>query len=138
VNLRSWLVGVGTIRFVSDHDLEVARQLLEALARAAKTGDREALYPLIANDVVWSTPLRDLASLEDVRENLSWVSPPDNLDVDFDELELADLGDGRVLAEVRETYRLLGTGQTAYTRRRRIELTIRDGKVARYEMRLAG
>jgi ketosteroid isomerase-like protein len=138
VNLRSRPVGVGTIDVVSDDDLAVARQMLDALAGAAKTGDREALYPFLATDVAWSTPWRDLAGLEDVRENLSWVSPPDNLDVDFGELELADLGDGRIVAEVRQAYLLPGTDETAYTRRCRIELTIRDGKVAGYEMRLVG
>jgi ketosteroid isomerase-like protein len=138
VNLRSVPCGVGKIGVVPVENLDVARQLLDALAGAAKTGDREALYPLLAPDVEWSMPQRDLRGLDDLRDQLTWVRPPDNLDVEFDELELTDRGDGRVEAEVRETYRLQSNGQVAYIRRRRIELTIRDGKITRYEMRMAG
>jgi hypothetical protein len=39
---------------------------------------------------------------------------------------------------VRETYRMKETGDFAYARERRIELTIREGMITRYEMRFAG
>jgi hypothetical protein len=48
---------------VSADDLEVARQLLETLAVSAATGEREALYLLLARDVEWSAPQRDLRGL---------------------------------------------------------------------------
>ena len=123
---------------VSADELEVARQFLEVLAAAARTGDPEALYPLLAPDVEWSTPQRDLGGLDDVRDHLTWVRPPDNLDIEFDELELSDLGGGRIVSEAREVYRVRETGEEAYTRRRRIEVTIRDGRIARYQMRIVG
>ena len=37
-------------------DVEVAGQFLAALEAAASSGDREAVYPLLAPDVEWVTP----------------------------------------------------------------------------------
>jgi hypothetical protein len=123
---------------MSAEDLEFAREFLDVLAAAAKTGDRTALYSLLAHDVEWLTPQRDVRGLEAARTELTWVTPPDNLDLEFNEPELNDLGGGRVVSDVLEVYRMKETGEFAYARDRRIELTIRDGKVARYEMRVVG
>jgi ketosteroid isomerase-like protein len=123
---------------MSADDLAFARQFLEALAEAAKTGDRNAVYPFLAPDVEWLTPKRDLHGIDEARDQLSWITPPDNLDVEFGEPDLTDLGGGRVVSDVHEIYRLRGTDECAYERDRRIDLTIRDGKVARYEMRAVG
>jgi ketosteroid isomerase-like protein len=123
---------------VSAGDLELARQFLAALAAAAKSGDRDALYAFLAPDVEWVTPQRELHGVEEARDQLSWIRPPDNLDIEFSEPELTDLGEGRIVADVHETYRMSGTGELAYARDRRIELTIRDGRIARYEMRVVG
>jgi ketosteroid isomerase-like protein len=123
---------------VSAGDLELARQFLDVLATAARTGDRDALYSLLAADVEWVTPKRDLRGVDDARDELTWIRPPDNLDVEFDEPSLTDLGDGHIVSDVHETYRVKGTGDYAYACDRRIELTIRDGKIARYEMRVVG
>ena len=76
------------------------------------------------------TPKRELHGIGEARDQLTWVSPPDNLDVEFDQPELTDLGDGRIVSDVHEIYRLKGTGEFAYARERRIELTIRDGRIA--------
>jgi ketosteroid isomerase-like protein len=122
---------------MSAEDLELAEQFLSALANAAETGDRDALYRFLDTDVTWLTPQRDLRGIEEVRNELTWVARHDNLDVEFEQA-LTDLGDGAVVADVHETYRIKKTGDFAYTRDRRIELTIRDGKVARYEMRVVG
>jgi ketosteroid isomerase-like protein len=123
---------------MSADDLDIARQFLDALAAAARTGDREAIYPLLASDVEWVTPKRDVRGLDEAREQLTWIRPPDNLDVEFSEPELTDLGGGRIASGVHETYRVKGTGDFAYARERRIDLTIRDRKIARYEMRMVG
>jgi ketosteroid isomerase-like protein len=125
-----------SIRPMSADDLEVARQFLEALAAAARTGDRDAMYPLLAPEVEWVTPKRELHGIDEIHDQLTWVSPPDNLDVEFGEPEITDLGGGRIVSNVHEIYRMKDTGDFAYTRDRRIKLTIRDGKVARYEMRV--
>ena len=121
---------------MSADDLEVARQFLEVLAAAARTGDRDAMYPLLAPEVEWVTPKRELHGIEEIYDQLTWVSPPDNLDIEFGEPELSDLGGGRIVSNVHEIYRMKDTGDFAYARDRRIQLTIRDRKVARYEMRV--
>ena len=122
---------------MSADDLERARDFLEALAVAAKTGDRDAIYPFLASDVEWVTPQRELRSVGEVREGLTWLRPGTHLELDFEEGTL-DLGDGRVVTDVHELFRMKDTGELAYERDLRIELTIREGKVARYEMRFAG
>jgi ketosteroid isomerase-like protein len=119
-------------------DLEVARQFLDALAAAAKTGNRSVLYPFLASDVEWVTPKRDLGGIDEIRDHLTWLSPPETLDVDFEDQELTDVGDGRIVSNVRQVYRMKRTGDFAYVRERQIELTIHDGKIIRYEMRIVG
>jgi hypothetical protein len=123
---------------MSAEELEIAREFLDALAAASKTGRHEGIYPLLASDVRWLTPKRELVGIDEVNDQLSWVRPPDHLDVEFDEPRIADLGGGRIVSEVHETYRVSETGDYAYARDRRIELTIRDGKVAQYEMQVVG
>jgi ketosteroid isomerase-like protein len=123
---------------VSADELELARRFLDALAAAAKSGDRDALYAFLARDVEWVTPQREVRGIDAARDELTWIRPPDNLDVEFSEPELTDLGDGRIVAEAQETYRMSGTGDFAYARDRWIELTIRAGRIARYEMRVVG
>jgi ketosteroid isomerase-like protein len=123
---------------MSADDVVIARQFLAVLATAAKTGELEGVYPFLAPDVEWVTPLRDLHTVGAVRDELAWLSPNESLEIDFEEKELADLGGGRVLTDFHETYRIRRTGEFAYARERQIELTIREGKVAKYEIRFAG
>jgi hypothetical protein len=123
---------------MSADDLDVARSFLAALAAAARTGERDGVYPLLGADVEWVTPMRILAGLDQVREELTWVSPPEHLEVEFEERPLVDLGDGRIVADVHEIYRLKGTGDFAYARDRRIDLTVRDRRIVRYEMHVTG
>ena len=119
-------------------DMEVAGQFLAALEAAAQSGDREAVYPLLAPDVEWVTPKRILRGIDEIREELTWGSPPDQLDLEFEAGDWRDLGDGRVACDVHQVYRWKETGEVSYERDRRIEVTIRDGKISRYEMRIVG
>jgi ketosteroid isomerase-like protein len=119
-------------------DLELARRFLAVLATAARTGDRDPIYPLLTDDVEWLTPKRDLHGLDEARDRLTWISPPEHLEIEFSDPDVRDLGDGRVVSDVHEIYRVKATGDFAYARDRRIDLTIRDGKIARYEMRIVG
>ena len=119
-------------------DMEVAGQFLAALEAAAQSGDREAVYPLLAPDVEWVTPKRILRGIDEIREELTWGSPPDKLDLEFEAGDWRDLGDGRVACDVHQVYRWKETGEVSYERDRRIEVTIRDGKISRYEMRIVG
>jgi ketosteroid isomerase-like protein len=123
---------------MNSDDLDVARHFLEALAAAAATGDRQALEPFLAPDVEWVTPKRDLAGIEEVHEQLTWLAPPDNLTVEFDEPKLTEMAEGHIVSDVREVYRTKDGGDLAYVRERRIDLRIRDGKITRYEMRVVG
>jgi len=110
---------------------------LAALSDAAKTGEFEDVYTFLAPDVHWLTPLRNLHGIGEVRNELAWFSPRENVAVEFDQ-QLTDLGGGRFVSEVHETYRSQRTGELAFSSDRRIELTLRDGKIARYEMHVGG
>jgi ketosteroid isomerase-like protein len=123
---------------MSDRDVELAREFLDALAVAAKTGEADAVYPLLAQDVEWRTPQLDLRSIGEVQERMEWLSPGEHLELEFGEPELTDLGSGRIVTDVHEIYRMKRTGDFAYARDRQIEVTVREGKIARYELRFVG
>jgi len=123
---------------VGANDLEVAGRFRTALEAAAKSGDREAIYAFLAADVEWVTPKRTLRGIDEVREELIWGSPDENLDLEFEEGEGVELGDGRLVSDVHQVYRVKATGDFAYERKRQIELTIRDSQISRYEMRIVG
>jgi hypothetical protein len=123
---------------VDSPDLQVARQFLAALGTVAITGERDGLYLWLTSDVEWVTPMRVLTGIDEMRADFTWVTPPANFDLEFEIGELTDLGGGRIHTSIRELYRLKTTGQIAHALDRRIELEIRDQKVARYEMRIVG
>jgi hypothetical protein len=119
-------------------DAEIANRFRVALEAAVLTGGLEAVYPLLAADVEWVTPQRTLRGIDEVREQLDWIRPSETFDFEFSEGEWVDHGDGRFVIEVREVYRLKESGDFGYARDRRIELTIRNGEISRYEMRIVG
>jgi len=121
---------------MSADDLELARRFLDALESATKTGEREAVFPFLAPDVVWVRPGRTLNGIEEIRELLTWGTPRDKLDVEFEEPTMRDLGDGHVVLDVREVYRMRDTNDFAYARDRQIDLMICEGSITRYEMRM--
>ena len=123
---------------MSTDTAEIATAFLTALETAAKTGDRAQVYPFLAADAEWVTPQRDLRGVDEIRRELTWVNPPDKLDLVFERGELVELGEGRVAMDVHQVYTLKATGEFAYRRLRRVELTVRDGRVSRYEMRSIG
>jgi ketosteroid isomerase-like protein len=125
---------------VSAQDLDVARSFFDALMAAARTGDRDGLYPLLASDVEWLTPLRSVRGLGELQNDPSWPwgMPRPTFNVDFEERDTVDLGDGRIVADFREIYRTRDNGDVAYARDRQIELTVRGEKIARYELRFTG
>ena len=124
---------------MSADDVEVASRFLAAVERAARIGDREPVYGLLATDVVWVAPQRTLQGIDEVREKHIWGYPPEEkLDIDFEGGDWVELGDGCLACDVRELYRWRETGETAHHRDRRIEVTIRDGRISRYEMHNVG
>ena len=119
-------------------DLDTASQFRTAIEVALQTGEREAAYALLAPEIEWVTPQRTLQGIDAIKDELTWAKPSEKLDVEFDQGDWVEHGDGRVGCEVHEIYRLKGSGEVAYERDRSIELTVREGKVSRYEMRIVG
>ena len=118
--------------------LDLAARFRVALEQAAKTGDWTEVYPCLAPDVEWITPKRTLTGIEEVEHDLIWGSPPELLDLEFEVGDWVDLGDGRLGVDVHEIYRMKESGEFGYQRDRHIEITIRDGRISRYEMRIVG
>jgi ketosteroid isomerase-like protein len=123
---------------VASEDVEIATRFRAALETAVKTGDHGALLELVAPDVEWVTPLRTLQGVDELATWRVWGSSGDSFDFEFGEGEWVDRGDGRVDCEVHQVYRVKDSGDFAYERQRRIELTIQHGKVSRYEVRVVG
>lgn len=123
---------------VGADEVDTGVRFLEALRTAAATGDREPLYAFLAPDVEWSTPQRLLRGIDEVREELTWVRPLDDLDREFERGDLRELGGGRLVVDVHETYRMAGSGDFAYERERRIHLTVHEGRIVRYAMQVVG
>ena len=116
----------------------MARRFRAALESAVRTGDHDALLELVARDVEWVTPLRTLHGIDELRAWRVWGSSGESFDFEFRDSEWVDYGDGRVACDVTQVYRLKETGDFAYERTRRVELTIRDGRVRRYELHFTG
>jgi hypothetical protein len=123
---------------VTSEEAQTATRFLERLEAAAKTGDWDGVYPLLAQDIEWVMPKRTLNGIDEVRTDLTWASPPERLDMEFEVSDLEDLGGGRMSVEVRQVYLMKDTGEFAYHRMRRIELLVSGEHVRRYEMRIVG
>jgi ketosteroid isomerase-like protein len=123
---------------VASEDLEIATRFRAALETAISTGDRSGLLELVARDVEWVTPLRTLRGVDELETWRMWGSSGESFDFEFGEGDWVDRGDGHVDCEVHQVYRVKDSGDFAYERQRRIELTIEDGKVSRYEVRVVG
>jgi ketosteroid isomerase-like protein len=119
---------------MSAQDVQLAQQFRLALETAIRTNEREVVYLLLAPDVEWVTPKRTLHGIDEMRREWTWGSTPESFEYEFEEGDWVDEGDGRLACDVLEIYRMKETGDFAYSRRRRIQLTIRHGKITRYEM----
>src|SRR4249919_1809409 len=95
-------------------ELETANQFWAVFEAAAKTGERDAVYPLLAADVEWVAPARTLQGINQVKEDMIWGFPPEHLDLEFTIGDWADLADGRVACDVHEVFRMKKTGEFAY------------------------
>ena len=123
---------------MSSDDVVIAGRFRLALEQAVRTGDHEAVLELLDPDVEWVTPQRTLRGVDEVRTWRIWGSSGERFDFEFGEGEWVDHGDGRVVCDVHQVYRVKETGDFAYERERRIELTIRKGLISRYEVRSVG
>jgi ketosteroid isomerase-like protein len=118
--------------------VEVAERFRVALEAAVRTGERDAVLALLAPDVEWVTPQRTLHGINDIQENWNWGSSPESFDYAFEEGEWTDDGEGSLVCDVRQVYRVKETGDFAYERMRRVRLTVHDGKIGRYEISIIG
>jgi ketosteroid isomerase-like protein len=123
---------------VGAEDLEVAARFRAALETAVSTGDHEAVLELVAPDVEWVTPQRTLNGVDELRTWRLWGSSAEAFDFEFAEGDWVDHGDGRLECEVKQVYRVKETGDLAYERVRRVEVTVQDGRISRYELRFTG
>ena len=123
---------------MAEQDVEVAERFRVAVEGAVRAGDLEPVYPLLDPDVEWVTPQRTLRGIDEVKQQLNWISGPETFDFEFREEDWVDHSDGRLACRVHEVYRLKDTGEFAYERDRVVELEIRGGKISRYEMRIVG
>ena len=119
-------------------DVELAERFRVALEAAVRTDDREAVYALLAPDVEWVTPQRTLHGVDEMRESWTWGSSPETFEYVFEKGDWVDHGDGRLSCDVHQVYRLKETGDFAYERNRRVQLTVRNGEISRYEMTIVG
>jgi ketosteroid isomerase-like protein len=123
---------------MTSDDLVIAGRFRAALETAVRTGDHEPVLELLAPDIEWVTPQRTLRGIDEVRTWRIWGSSGESFDFEFGEGEWVDHGDGRATCDVHQVYRVRESGDFAYERERRIELTIRDGMISRYEVRSVG
>jgi hypothetical protein len=119
-------------------DLDTAQQFQSAVGVALRTGDFGPVVALLAPDVECVMPQHSLLGVDAITEELSRARPAESLDVEFENGDWKGLGNGRYSCEIRLLYRSKVTGELSYSRDRSFELTIRDGKVSRFEMRFAG
>ena len=119
-------------------ELEVAERFRTALETAVQTADREAVFALLDPDVEWITPQRTLHGIDEMRADWTWGSSPETFEYAFEEGDWVDHGDGRLSCDARQVYRMKETGDFAYERDLRVQLTIRNGKISRYEMKRIG
>lgn len=119
---------------MSAEDVDLAKRFRAALEAAFATGDRELVYAFFADDIEYTSPRRTLRGLDEVREKLSWGGGElENLDSEYEDGEWQDLGESHVVSEDRVVQRWKETGEIAAVMLVTVDLTTRDGKIARLE-----
>lgn len=103
-----------------------------------RTGDFGLVRRLLAPDVECITPLHSLTGVEATIEELGRARPPETFGLEFETGEWKELGNRRYSCELRVYLRSKVADDLSYSRDRTFELTIRDGKVSRKELRFAG
>jgi ketosteroid isomerase-like protein len=111
--------------------------------------EREAVGDVLAEDVEWVVPQGGgVTTLRGIDAVLDWYqdggaadegAPEDlrgaeSVDVTEERGELQDFGEGRVGSLNRLVYTQRETGEVADVRSARLVYTVRDGKIARYEL----
>lgn len=113
-------------------DLELARRLHEAMDVGL-----DAVCALLCDDAEYVTDRRTLRGLAEIRERLGERSGEslENLDREFSVGEW-ERGDGAVVCRSRVVLRWKETGEVATATDVYEAVTVRDGKILRYERRV--
>ncbi len=132
------------------YTLGVASEALDVVNRwRAANFEREAVTAVLAGDVEWIVPgAGGTTTLRGVDEVLAWYerggvadeeAPEDQggadaFDISEERGELEDFGDGRVGSVNRVIYTAKDSGEIAEVKTARLMYTVRNGKIARYEL----
>jgi hypothetical protein len=122
---------------MSAPDLDIAQQFRSAVEAALRTGDFEPVVALLASDVECVLPQHTLQGVDALVEELTRVRPSERFEVDFENGDWTPARGGRLSCQIRALYLSKVSDDLSYSRDRSFELTIRDGKVSRFEMRFA-
>jgi len=129
---------VATPSGMSDSNLDTAQQFQSAAEAALRTGDFGPVVAFLEPDVECFTPQHSIRGVAAFTEELRRARPSERFEIEFENGDWKALGNGRYACEIRVLYRSKVTDDLSYSRDRSFELTIRDGKVSRYEMLFAG
>jgi ketosteroid isomerase-like protein len=122
---------------MSTPDLDIAQQFRSATEDALRTGDFDPVAALLAPDVELVMPQRPLHGVDALIGELSRTRPSERFEIDFENGDWKDLGNGRFSCEVVALYRSKLSDNLSYSRDRSFVLTISAGKVSRFEMGFA-
>ena len=117
---------------MTEGDLELARQLGDAMEVGL-----DAVCALLCDDAEYVTDRRTLRGLAEIREKLGERSGEtlENLDREFSSGEW-ERSDGVVVCRSRVVLRWKETGEVATASDVYETVTVRDGKISRYERRV--
>jgi ketosteroid isomerase-like protein len=122
---------------MSTPDLDIAQQFRSATEDALRTGDFDRVAALLATDVELVMPQRPLHGADALIGELTRTRPSERFEIDFENGDWKDLGNGRFSCEVVALYRSKVSDNLSYSRDRSFVLTISAGKVSRFEMGFA-
>jgi ketosteroid isomerase-like protein len=106
--------------------------------------DRDAVQDVLAEDVEWVVPKGGGAiTLQGIDAVLEWYAsggvadeeaPDESVEISEERGELEDFGEGRVGSVNRVIYTSKESGEVAEVKTARLVYTVRNGKIARYEL----
>jgi ketosteroid isomerase-like protein len=116
---------------VSGEVADTARRYREAL----RTGDLETAVGLLHPDVELVLPRGTVTGVEEVRAYLAAQAPLEHIDVETHAGEVEPVDADQVRASTAQRWRWRESGDVAYERQSEARYTVRDGRIARVEVR---
>jgi SnoaL-like domain len=123
----------------------VSSKALDVVNRwRAANFERAAVEAVLTDDVEWIVPKGGgVTALHGIDAVLEWYerggvadegTPDESFDVSEERGELEDFGEGRVGSVNRVVYTSKESGEVAEVKMARLVYTVRNGKIARYEL----